>query len=124
MADALHRFGLGLSSKQVEELMSHMHFEENHTNGDICYEEFVRAIHGHRKFKIPVAEKSQTTASHVVSKHALDDKSLEKKLRPTVKVKVGKRPWDRGVKISYEEKGNPRLAVATTKPEMEELVEE
>jgi len=57
MTDALHRLGLGLSPAEVSELLNHMHFDENR-DGEISYEEFAKALHGHRHFQ-------QQTIDHV-----------------------------------------------------------
>ena len=51
MRDALRQLGLGLSDKQVQDLMEHMHFEENHHEYGISYREFANALHGLRGFR-------------------------------------------------------------------------
>ena len=52
MAEGLHRLGLGLTARDTETLMLHMHFDENQ-DGNISYEEFAKALHGHRGFPSP-----------------------------------------------------------------------
>ena len=51
ISEGFHRLGLGLTQEQNQELMCHMYFHENkdHHHG-ISYEEFAKALHGHRKF--------------------------------------------------------------------------
>ena len=47
----LQRLDIGITAEKCHELMEYVHFEENHTTLGISYEEFAKALHGHRPFE-------------------------------------------------------------------------
>jgi Ca2+-binding EF-hand superfamily protein len=72
--DGLHRLDLGLSTNEIHQLMSYMHFNEHSELGQIQYREMARALHGHRHF---VSAKNKAVHSTSTHSHIADKLSTE-----------------------------------------------
>ena len=68
VSDGLRRLGLGLTTREVQQLVDHIHVDHGVEGGGIRYEELARALDVTEKFIAPRGTLSKTTHSHIAEK--------------------------------------------------------